>query len=123
MFSALHTSVTGHGPADEVVARRELIRLAGDVEIPTDMYLLDSPVWTGRFTDAGLIVDEVLTLDYEGEAPSRSECSAAAGRRGLTGRRENGQRRSAPTADVMVPRPLQGGTGHSGPVSTAASFD
>ncbi|MFF2785952.1 hypothetical protein ACFVT6_04135 [Streptomyces sp. NPDC058049] len=69
MFSALHTSVTGHGPETDVVARRELIRLAGGVEIPTDMYLLDSPVRTGLLTGAGLVVDEVLTLDHEGEAP------------------------------------------------------
>ncbi|MFD9418751.1 class I SAM-dependent methyltransferase [Streptomyces goshikiensis] len=69
VFSALHTSVTGQGPASEVVARRELIRLAGGVEVPTDMYVLDTPVWTRLLTDAGLVVDEVLTLDYEGEAP------------------------------------------------------
>ncbi|MFF4420680.1 hypothetical protein ACFY04_07810 [Streptomyces sp. NPDC001549] len=39
------------------------------MEIPTDMYVLDSPVWTGLLTGAGLVVDKVLTLDYEGEAP------------------------------------------------------
>lgn len=69
VFSALHTSVTGQGPANEVVARRELIRLAGGVEIPTDMYVLDSPVWTQLLADAGLVVDEVLALDYEGDSP------------------------------------------------------
>ncbi|MFE1560105.1 class I SAM-dependent methyltransferase [Streptomyces sp. NPDC058734] len=69
VFSALHTSVTGQGPANEVAARRELIRLSGGVEIPTDMYVLDSPVWTALLTGAGLVVDEVFVLDHEGEAP------------------------------------------------------
>ncbi|MFD7560225.1 class I SAM-dependent methyltransferase [Streptomyces sp. NPDC059835] len=68
-FSTLHTSVTGQGPSNEVAARRELIRLTGGVEIPTDMFVLDTPTWTRLLTRAGLIVNDVLTLNYEGEAP------------------------------------------------------
>ncbi|MET9680049.1 bifunctional class I SAM-dependent methyltransferase/NUDIX hydrolase [Streptomyces coeruleorubidus] len=62
-FSVLHTNSHGDGPSDEVVARPEVLRLAGGGDVTVQMWVLAPELWTALLAEHGLRVEQVEVLD------------------------------------------------------------
>ncbi|MEU6179862.1 hypothetical protein [Streptomyces coeruleorubidus] len=62
-FTVLHTNSHGDGPSDRVVARPELLRLAGGGDVTVQMWVLDPELWTALLAEHGLRVEQVDVLD------------------------------------------------------------
>jgi 8-oxo-dGTP pyrophosphatase MutT (NUDIX family) len=62
-FTVLHTNAQGDGPSDEVIARPEVLRLAGGGDVTVQMWVLDPELWTALLAEHGLRVEQVDVLD------------------------------------------------------------
>ncbi|MDQ0746823.1 8-oxo-dGTP pyrophosphatase MutT (NUDIX family) [Streptomyces africanus] len=62
-FTVLHTNSRGDGPSDEVIARPEILRLAGGGDVTVQMWVLDPELWTALLAEHGLRVEQVDVLD------------------------------------------------------------
>ncbi|MEV4741774.1 NUDIX domain-containing protein [Streptomyces sp. NPDC049555] len=62
VFSVLHTNSAGLGPADEVIARDEVLPLAGGGELAVRMWALSPALWEDLLVDAGFVVEDVTLL-------------------------------------------------------------
>ncbi|MDQ1021340.1 8-oxo-dGTP pyrophosphatase MutT (NUDIX family) [Streptomyces afghaniensis] len=62
-FTVLHTNSHGDGPSDEVIARPEILRLAGGGDVTVQMWVLDPELWTPLLAEHGLRVEQVDVLD------------------------------------------------------------
>ncbi|WP_086565714.1 bifunctional class I SAM-dependent methyltransferase/NUDIX hydrolase [Streptomyces africanus] len=62
-FTVLHTNSRGDGPSDEVIARPEILRLAGGGDVTVRMWVLDPELWTALLAEHGLRVEQVDVLD------------------------------------------------------------
>ncbi|MER6144708.1 class I SAM-dependent methyltransferase [Streptomyces sparsogenes] len=64
IFSALHTNSHGTGPAPEVAARPEVLRLPGTTEDHTvHMWVLAPHLWGDLLVEHGFILDSVTPID------------------------------------------------------------
>ncbi|QES47005.1 methyltransferase [Streptomyces venezuelae] len=64
LFSALHTNSHGDGPATEVTARSEVLRLPGtNEEHPVHMWVLTPTLWEDLLGEHGFILESVTAID------------------------------------------------------------
>ncbi|SOR83456.1 bifunctional class I SAM-dependent methyltransferase/NUDIX hydrolase [Streptomyces chartreusis] len=62
-FTVLHTNSQGDGPSDEVIARPEILRLAGGGDVTVQMWVLGPELWTALLAEHGLRVEQIDVLD------------------------------------------------------------
>ncbi|MFD5549326.1 NUDIX domain-containing protein [Streptomyces goshikiensis] len=64
LFSALHTNSAGVGPATQVAARPEILRLPGTIEDHrVNMWTLTPQLWEDLLGERGLIMESVTAID------------------------------------------------------------
>ncbi|MFF4098870.1 NUDIX domain-containing protein [Streptomyces sp. NPDC001903] len=64
LFSALHTNSRGVGPATEVKARPEVLRLPGTTEEhPVHMWVLTPTLWEDLLGEHGFVLESVTVID------------------------------------------------------------
>ncbi|MGW0703003.1 class I SAM-dependent methyltransferase [Streptomyces sp. NPDC002867] len=62
VFSALHTNSSGRPPSTSVVARPEILPLAGGDPLSVHMWVLSPDLWAGLLAEQGLVVDQLDVL-------------------------------------------------------------
>ncbi|MEV6840205.1 NUDIX domain-containing protein [Streptomyces sp. NPDC051133] len=67
-FSVLHTNSHGRGPSDTVVARPEILHLAGGGQLTVRMWLPTPELWADLLEQHGLTVERIETLDAPEDA-------------------------------------------------------
>lgn len=63
LFSVLHTNAAGHGPAESVTARPEILPLAGAEPLTVQMWVLSPHLWEGLLVAHGFLVERIDVLD------------------------------------------------------------
>ncbi|MFD3330534.1 NUDIX domain-containing protein [Streptomyces sp. NPDC058701] len=64
LFSALHANAAGVGPATQIAARPEILRLPGTTDDhPVNMWTLTPQLWEDLLDEHGLIMESVTAID------------------------------------------------------------